>query len=92
MENIMQIEGYRIERLGEGAFSVSIADESLVPSVSVDAGVAVDGEPIYREELDYGSAPWPSDADVSAAVGTTVRFFDSGDNLGEAIYRAASDI
>lgn len=38
------------------------------------------------DDVDANDIKWPSDAEVSAAVGRPVKFWDAGDDLDEAIY------
>jgi len=40
-------------------------------------------------DLDFdelSNLDWPSDAEISKLVGRTVKFFDGGDSIAEAIY------
>lgn len=83
------LTGYEIVELGEGRWSVRIADLDLVPQIEVCTGVDEHGEPITRPEYDWGNAAWPTDDELAAAIGRRVRFVDGGDGDGaEAIYEA----
>lgn len=50
--------------------------------------LVVSGPADVLEALDAGNLSWPSDASVSELAGRKVKFFDGGDSLLEAIYRA----
>jgi len=73
---------WHLDRIGRDAWSVVTngSGSQILPT----------GEGAY--ELDYGNCDWPTDAEVSAAAGKALTFFDGrGDNPDhpEVIYHAA---
>lgn len=75
------IPDFTFRWLNESQTRLSVRYTGEVPAV-----VGPDGESV----ADAGLVAWPSDSEISAAVGVEVSFLDKGDDLLEAIFASAA--